>query len=102
MELRTDPVFIVGYGRSGTTLLRFMLNAHPDIAIPPEFRHFPLHDRHLLMKTIRGSTCAAGVMGRSDFSASTLKKAISKHGDRVLACYGQAWVENRAKNGAIG
>lgn len=28
------PVFIVGFQRSGTTLLRMMLNAHPEIAIP--------------------------------------------------------------------
>src|SRR5688500_2115287 len=27
---------IVGAPRSGTTLLRFMLDAHPDLAIPPE------------------------------------------------------------------
>jgi hypothetical protein len=31
--------FIVGYGRSGTTLLRAMLDAHPDMAIPDE-SHF--------------------------------------------------------------
>ena len=30
----TDPLFIVGFQRSGTTLLRLMLNAHPEIAIP--------------------------------------------------------------------
>ncbi|MCB1865051.1 MAG: sulfotransferase [Chromatiales bacterium] len=28
--------FIVGAGRSGTTLLRLMLDAHPELAIPPE------------------------------------------------------------------
>jgi UDP-3-O-[3-hydroxymyristoyl] glucosamine N-acyltransferase len=28
--------FIVGCGRSGNTLLRTMINSHPDIAIPPE------------------------------------------------------------------
>src|SRR3954467_9639002 len=28
--------FIVGAPRSGTTLLRFMLDAHPELAIPPE------------------------------------------------------------------
>ena len=31
--------FIVGVGRSGTSLLMSMLNAHPDIALPPE-SHF--------------------------------------------------------------
>ena len=35
-----DPfVFVVGKGRSGTTLVRAMLTAHPDMAIPPE-THF--------------------------------------------------------------
>ena len=30
--------FIVGSARSGTTLLRTMLNAHPHVAVPPESR----------------------------------------------------------------
>ncbi|MDP3722831.1 MAG: sulfotransferase [Candidatus Omnitrophota bacterium] len=34
------PVFIVGCQRSGTTLLRAMLNAHPRIAIPYEAHQF--------------------------------------------------------------
>jgi hypothetical protein len=33
---RAPAPFIVGVGRSGTTLLRLMLDAHPDLAIPPE------------------------------------------------------------------
>ena len=33
--------FIVGVGRSGTTLLRMMLDAHPDLAIPPETHFVP-------------------------------------------------------------
>src|SRR6478672_7297562 len=36
-ESRRLPMpFIVGAPRSGTTLLRFMLDAHSDLAIPPE------------------------------------------------------------------
>jgi hypothetical protein len=33
--------FVVGVMRSGTTLLRLMLDAHPDLAIPSETRFFP-------------------------------------------------------------
>lgn len=34
------PIFIIGCERSGTTLLRAMLNAHPNIAIPYEAHQF--------------------------------------------------------------
>jgi len=40
--------FIVGCGRSGTTLLRAMLDAHPEIAVPPEAQ--------FLVPTIRART----------------------------------------------
>jgi hypothetical protein len=33
--------FIVGVPRSGTTLLRLMLDSHPDLAIPPETHFLP-------------------------------------------------------------
>jgi hypothetical protein len=43
------PVFIVGAQRSGTTLLRMLLNAHSQIAIPEEARFLMplLEQRHL-------------------------------------------------------
>jgi hypothetical protein len=31
-----DPVFVICNGRSGSTLLRFLLDAHPQLACPPE------------------------------------------------------------------
>jgi hypothetical protein len=39
MTSTTAPVFVVGCARSGTTMLRAMLDAHPELAIPPE-SHF--------------------------------------------------------------
>jgi hypothetical protein len=36
MEYRSDPVFVLCMARSGSTLLRFLLDAHPELACPPE------------------------------------------------------------------
>jgi hypothetical protein len=35
------PLFVVGCGRSGSTLLRLMLDAHPDLAVPGESHFIP-------------------------------------------------------------
>jgi hypothetical protein len=37
---RSRPFFLVGYARSGTTILRLMLNRHPDLHIPRESEVF--------------------------------------------------------------
>src|SRR5262249_52416703 len=53
------PIFVVGAGRSGTTLLRLMLNEHPDISIPSE-SHFiaPLIRTFGTHATLEGETLA--------------------------------------------
>jgi hypothetical protein len=38
---KTAPIFIVGAQRSGTTMTRLMLNAHPNIAVPFETNFIP-------------------------------------------------------------
>ncbi len=36
----SNPIFVIGAPRSGTTLLRLILTTHPDICIPPESLFF--------------------------------------------------------------
>ena len=38
---RPPAPFVVGMNRSGTTLLRMMLDAHPELTIPPETHFVP-------------------------------------------------------------
>ena len=40
-EQHQPAPFVVGVGRSGTTLLRLMLDSHPELAIPPETHFLP-------------------------------------------------------------
>ena len=40
-DTRRPAPFVVGMNRSGTTLLRMMLDAHPQLAIPPETHFVP-------------------------------------------------------------
>lgn len=41
------PLFVVGCGRSGTTMLRLMLDSHPDLAIPGEGHFIPFSQKIL-------------------------------------------------------
>ena len=45
--INTNPIFIVGAGRSGTTLLQFMLRSHPELSLPTGESHFfiPFYQR---------------------------------------------------------
>jgi hypothetical protein len=47
---RPPAPFVVGMNRSGTTLLRMMIDAHPELTIPPETHFVPS-----LIKACRGS-----------------------------------------------
>ena len=50
--------FVIGAPRSGTTLLRFMLDAHPSMAIPPE-------TGFLAAPTLRGDAVTADSLHRT-------------------------------------
>jgi hypothetical protein len=38
---RSEPFFVIGAHRSGTTLLRYMLSSHPRLYLPPESEFIP-------------------------------------------------------------
>jgi sulfotransferase family protein len=65
LRRRSEPSapapFVVGVGRSGTTLLRMMLDAHPELAMPPE--------THFINPVIQAS-------GKLRFNPRTATKAI--------------------------
>ncbi len=49
MSANTPPAFIVGFNRSGTTLLRIMLDSHPNISAGPE-THFLVDLKRIFTK----------------------------------------------------
>src|SRR6201996_1398172 len=93
--------FIVGSPRSGTTLLRMMLDSHPQLAIPPETGFIPralaglfgndAHQRLAFMQTI--SHFPAESPGWRDFGidAPTLTRELEGiapfHVDEALRCF---------------
>ena len=58
-------LFIVGCARSGTTLLRMMFHAHPEVAIPPESSFIPAFARRF--------------GGVEPFPAGDFAQALSRH-----------------------
>jgi hypothetical protein len=56
-ETRPPAPFVVGLTRSGTTLLRMMLDAHPLLAVPPETHFVPE-----LIKAARAEAGADGML----------------------------------------
>jgi hypothetical protein len=91
------PFFIVGCGRSGTSLLRNLLNSHPDVAIPLEslfivdyLRAEGLHDLAALQELLLGEPEISewGLkLKQQDFNgASTLSATI----DHLHMLYAQS------------
>ncbi len=85
LRRRSEPAvpspFVVGVGRSGTTLLRMMLDAHPELAIPPE--------THFLNPLIQAS-------GRIRFTPRTASRAVVEDERRRWNDFGLEESELRA------
>ncbi len=73
----SPPIFIVGVPRSGTTLLRLMLDAHPRIACGPESPWLCAHHDRTIQRTFEYLTeheqgyCKSYAMDRADVVTAT-------------------------------
>jgi hypothetical protein len=72
---RAPAPFVVGAGRSGTTLLRLMLDSHPQLAIPPETHFIPRLAESLGGAPVDGPAFAAALAGERRFGDFGLAEA---------------------------
>ena len=68
------PLFIVGNDRSGTTMLRLILDAGPEIAIPPES----------MILTDYGAVLQAGELGDHAVGSALHGRGVAPPQDRAV------------------
>ena len=106
----SNLIFIVGVGRSGTSLLQAMLNAHSKIAFIPEInflRRFLLTDALEVLKRDEGEEALEQFLrsdrrlARLDLDLTEILEKVNLDGQSVsLAIYGQilkAWLAKEEK-----
>lgn len=75
-----DPVFVLCTSRSGSTLLRFVLDAHPDLACPPELRMpnvlAQLTRLWSATDALGGTVAQSGSSGVSEIAAAGIRQTM--------------------------
>jgi Sulfotransferase family len=78
MDLRVDePVIVLTCGRSGSTLLRFILDAHPKLACPPETHIADLCAQMGTTWKLLEGPAAAARPGLSDLAAKSVRNWVT-------------------------
>ncbi|MEM7682701.1 MAG: sulfotransferase [Planctomycetota bacterium] len=83
-ERCTNPVFLIGLHRSGTTLVRQIVDSHPHIACPPE-SYFLLH----LAKAFEDENYAIG-LGYMGFDRDAVLDRLSRYAGFHYEAYRQS------------
>ena len=92
-----DPVFVLCAGRSGSTLLRFLLDAHPDLACPPETR-LPWLARQLATAwTVIEDTGPTGQSVNGDSADATISAPVAEGLRRSLDPMMTSYLRHRGK-----
>src|SRR3981081_2243878 len=83
-----DPVFVLCAGRSGSTLLRLLLDAHPDLACPPETKLPEIFGRLItLWSAMEALPLPTGGMTRMSGIPSAAVKGIRHTADLIIGPY---------------
>ena len=100
-----NQILIIGAPRSGTTLLRRLLNAHPDIACPPETYLFTAAARFLNSEPIADGGHLGVISGLSDsgFEPNDVRQRLREFTFGFLDDYAarqskSRWVEKTASS----
>ena len=92
-----DPVFVLCAGRSGSTLLRFVLDAHPDLACPPETR-LPWLARQLATAwTVIEDACPTGQSANGDSADAAISAPVAEGLRRSLDPMMTSYLRRRGK-----
>lgn len=91
LEYCHDPIFLISMHRSGSTLLRRILNAHPSIACPPE-THFLTHFMDF-METIPSRNGIAALVGTEAVEDTIRRLAFRYHEFFRLAESKRCWAD---------
>jgi hypothetical protein len=100
---RPPAPFVVGVSRSGTTLLRLMLDAHPALAIPPETHFLPDVIKECRREGATADSVADIIVGHRRFGdfgldPDQVRAAIAKSGIRPRGRPLRAFYELCAKH----
>jgi hypothetical protein len=97
----TRPVFVLGVSRSGTTLLRVILDRSPGIAIPEESRFIPLlwrrHRRSIDPDRFRDDLRRIPALRRWDLDAESVSFAPGSSTSDAIAAVFEAYARQHAK-----
>jgi Sulfotransferase family len=78
------PVFVLGTMGSGTTLLRLMLDSHPNLAIPPETGFMRTYDAHRFQPFKHSGR---GWAKRLGWTPAELDELLGQHFERLFMRY---------------
>ena len=79
VEAAAPPIFILSCGRSGSTLLRYVMDTHPDVCSPGELGLGTLCDKlyHAVYYTL-GQTAARSPADREEFTLAEVRRVVSE------------------------